>query len=167
MHKVCFEKLIDHHSTFRDLLYRIKVRNEQTNNDNNNNKNRTWVDICHLQTMWEKKLLSDANNGQNKLTCKEMHFTQGCALAVPDGSWYLSFAPWVTRKPQFGFENHILGPLNFTGSEKNWAPLFFLRAQSCWITCLAGGCWLMYQLTPQLTFGQHIGRYIGRVSVEI
>ena len=66
-----------------------------------------------------KKLLSDANNGQNKLTCKEMHFTQGCALAVLDGSWCLSFAPWVTMKPQFGFENHILGPLDFTGSEKN------------------------------------------------
>ena len=48
-----------------------------------------------------------------------MHFTQGCALAVPDGSWCLSFAPWVTMKLQFGFENHILGPLDFTGSEKN------------------------------------------------
>ena len=26
--------------------------------------------------------------------------------------------------------------LDFTGSEKNWAPLFFPKAQSCWIMCL-------------------------------
>lgn len=29
--------------------------------------------------------------------------------------------------------------LDFTGSERNWAPLFFPRAQSCWIMCLTRG----------------------------
>ncbi|CAH3142465.1 unnamed protein product, partial [Porites evermanni] len=29
VHKVCFEKLIDHHSTYRDLLYRIKAEYEE------------------------------------------------------------------------------------------------------------------------------------------
>lgn len=41
--------------------------------------------------------------------------------------------------------------LDFTGSEKNWAPLFFPKAQSCWIMCLTQGVdWCIIRLLSWL-----------------
>ena len=46
--------------------------------------------------------------------------TQGCALAGLGGPRHLTFS-WVTRKSKIFHTNHMLGSLDFTGSE-NWAP---------------------------------------------
>ena len=51
--------------------------------------------------------------------------SQGSALAVLAGPWHLTFAP-----RRLFCRNHMLGTLDFTGSE-HWAPSIFLRAQLC------------------------------------
>ena len=49
---------------------------------------------------------------------------QGCALAEPGGSMAPNFCSWATRKSKIFHTNHMLGTLDFTGSE-HWAPFNF------------------------------------------
>ena len=52
-----------------------------------------------------------------------MYCVKGCALAEPGGRWHPTFA-LGTRKAYFFHTNHMLGTLDFTGSE-HWAPFNF------------------------------------------
>ena len=52
-----------------------------------------------------------------------MYCVQCCALAEPGGRWHPTFA-LGTRKSYFFRTYHLLGTLDFTGSE-HWAPFNF------------------------------------------
>ena len=49
---------------------------------------------------------------------------QGCSLAEPGGPWRLTFAPRRLENHSFFQRNHMLGILDFTGSE-HLAPFNF------------------------------------------
>ena len=128
---------------------------------------RKELQACAFQDPTKRKNVYFVNSS---ISCLQFFCLRLCSSSV---QWPLvfNFCPQETRKSLPFHRNHMLGTVDFTGSEHSGLPSIFLRAQSLWeeTTGDVANSWQFLRLKPtQCRWVQHcwiiapniVGRYM-------